>query len=665
MNFLQNETSPYLLQHAKNPVDWYPWGNVALEKAKKENKLIVVSIGYSACHWCHVMEHESFEDEEVAEVMNALYVNIKVDREERPDIDQIYMSALQLMNGTGGWPLNCILLPDGRPIYGGTYFRKQDWINILTNIAAMHRNKPSELIDYANKLIEGVRNMEHISVKSNATIPNNFLVEHLKTWERFLDFENGGTIGAPKFPVPSNLIFLLRYGHLSNEDKMLSYVKTSLDNIANGGIYDQIGGGIYRYSVDGVWKIPHFEKMLYDQAQIISLYSEAFSKFKDPLYEKIVYNTIEFCKNELLNTNDHLFYSALDADSEGVEGKYYCFTIEEIKQVLTEDAELFIEYYQCTKEGNFEHGLNNLFALKDSESFINKHNLQPDSWHQSLSKNKEKLKQYRSNRIRPGLDDKQLSAWNSLMVKGLCDAYKYLGTVEYKNLAIQIVESLCSNMYKDSVLYRSFKNNEVKVPGFLDDYAFFIQALLHVYEISSNEKYFDLANEILSITNQEFYDSTSGMYWYTSNSSENLVARKQEYYDSVIPSSNAVMMHNLKQFYTYTSNVKFEHMADDMVNNIVPIMKKYPPSFSLWANYILTMKFAEIEIIITGKDSEKLYKEITKHYLPNVLFSYADVAKSNALHLNRYSNEKTQIYVCKNKSCNLPVITVEEAIALI
>lgn len=665
MNFLQNETSPYLLQHANNPVDWYPWGKEALEKAKKENKLIVVSIGYSACHWCHVMEHESFEDNEVAEVMNALYVNIKVDREERPDIDQIYMSALQLMNGTGGWPLNCILLPDGRPIYGGTYFKKKDWINILSNIAAMHRNKPSELLDYASKLIEGVRNMEYIASKTNEAIPHNFLDEHIKTWDRFLDYENGGTIGAPKFPVPTNLIFLLRYGHLSKDEKILNYVKTSLKNIANGGIYDQIGGGIYRYSVDGIWKIPHFEKMLYDQSQIISLYAEAYAKFKDPLYENIVSNTINFCKNELLNTNDHLFYSALDADSEGVEGKYYCFTIEEIQSVLLDDAKLFIEYYQCTPEGNFEHGLNNLFALKDPDVFLKKHNLKPDSWHQTLTKNKEKLKEYRSNRIRPGLDDKQLCAWNSLMIKGLCDAYKYVGDEEFKHLALRTIDSLISNMYINSILYRSFKNKEVKVPGFLDDYAFFIQALLSVYEISSNEKYFDLAHEVLNITNEEFYDKTSGMYWYTSNSSESLVARKQEYYDSVIPSSNAVMMHNLKQFYAFTSNSIFENMADDMVYNIVPIMKKYPPSFSLWANYILNMKYADVEIIITGKDSEQLYKEITKQYLPNVLFSYADVAKNNALHLNRYSADRTQIYVCKNKTCNLPVNTILEAMELV
>lgn len=663
---LHKETSPYLLQHANNPVEWYPWGEEALEKAKRENKLIVVSIGYSACHWCHVMEHESFEDNEVAEVMNTLYVNIKVDREERPDIDQIYMSALQLMNGTGGWPLNCILLPDQRPIYGGTYFRKKDWINILSNVAAMFRNKPDELYAYADKLIEGVRNMEFIAIKSEQKdIPDEFLAEHLKNWNRFLDFENGGTIGAPKFPVPCNLQFLLRYNHYFHQDTSEYFLHNTLHRIARGGIYDQVGGGIYRYSVDGVWHIPHFEKMLYDQSQMISLYSEAFQKYKIPLYEQIFKSIIDFCLRELFNEKDYLFYSALDADSEGVEGKFYCFTNGELRSLLNENADLFIEYFRCTDEGNFEHGLNNLFMLTEREAFFAKHKLSESEWEQTSKQCLQILFNFRKNRVRPGLDDKQLCAWNALMVKGLCDAYKSSGNVEYKKIAEQCSNSMLLNFYKENKLYRSFKNSEAKVNAFLDDYAFLIQALLALHEITANDEYLNRAHALLKQSIEEFYDKQSGMFFYIANSSENLVARKQEYYDSVIPSSNAIMQLNLNKLGVYFDVQEYQNMADEMLFNMLDTMKKYPPSFSVWANYALMKHVGETEIVITGANAENLFQEISANYLPNAIISFSNVAKENTLHKNRFIENKTLVYVCKNKSCLLPVENVKEALALI
>jgi uncharacterized protein len=660
---LLKESSPYLLQHANNPVEWYPWGEEALQKAKRENKLIVVSIGYSACHWCHVMEHESFEDNEVAEVMNTLYVNIKVDREERPDIDQVYMSALQLMNGTGGWPLNCILLPDQRPIYGGTYFKKKDWINILSNVAAMYRNKPDELYTYADKLIEGVRNMESISVKSHdQQVPENYLAEYMQNWNRFLDFENGGTVGSPKFPVPCNLQYLLKYNHFFPQDTMEYFLQNTLHRIARGGIYDQVGGGIYRYSVDGVWHIPHFEKMLYDQAQMISLYAEAYAKYKNPLYLKTFESIISFCNRELFNEIEHSYYSALDADSEGVEGKFYCYTNNELRSVLNEDAELFIEYFRCTDEGNFEHGLNNLFMITEREVFFSKHNLEESDWEQRVNGMLKILFNYRANRVRPGLDDKQLCAWNGLMVKGLSDAFKASTKEEYKTLAENTLTFMLQKFIVDTKLFRSYKNQEAKVNAFLDDYAFLIQALLAVYEITANESYLLKAEELSKHCIQEFYDATSGMFFYTASSSENLVARKQEYYDSVIPSSNSVMLQNLKTLAILTEHQNYEDIADLMLYNMLPAMKKYPPSFSGWANYLLLKTIGDIEIVITGTEASLRYKEIVSNYLPNTIITYSNVPKENALLKNRFVDGKTLIYVCKNKACLLPIENTNDAI---
>src|ERR1700743_1614425 len=367
MNRLANSASPYLLQHAQNPVDWYPWGPEALQKAKDENKLILVSIGYSACHWCHVMEHESFEDEKVAAVMNEYFVCIKVDREERPDVDQIYMSAIQLMTGRGGWPLNCICLPDQRPIYGGTYFRKNDWVSLLFNLADFYKQKPEEAEEYAVKLTEGIRQYESVQfIETQPEYSRNDLTDILANWERYFDKKEGGIGSSPKFPMPNNWQFLMRYAHLMEDETVAKQVKLTLHKMAFGGIYDHIGGGFARYSVDGRWHVPHFEKMLYDNAQLVSLYSEASIWQYDPLYFKIVDETINFIKRELTSP-DGGFYSALDADSEGVEGKFYTFTKDEIEEILGEDADLFCIYYHVTEDGNWEEEHTNVFFRNESD----------------------------------------------------------------------------------------------------------------------------------------------------------------------------------------------------------------------------------------------------------------------------------------------------------
>lgn len=664
MNKLINETSPYLLQHAHNPIDWYPWGAEALEKARNENKLIVVSIGYSACHWCHVMEKESFEDHEVAEVMNALYVNIKVDREERPDIDQIYMSALQLMNGTGGWPLNCILLPDQRPIYGGTYFKKKDWINILSNIAAMHRNKPQELIDYASKLIEGVKKMELISNKAtNHQIDELELQDVYNNWRRFLDFDFGGTQGAPKFPVPVNISNLLKHTKYHTSEQMDYYLQNTLHRIARGGIYDQIAGGIYRYSVDAYWKIPHFEKMLYDQSQIISLYADAYRNFKHDLYKNTFKSTIQFCINELKNTSDGGFYSALDADSEGVEGKFYCWTVDEINHALENDAQLYIDYYQMTDEGNFEHSLNNLFAIQDIDSLLDKYQITAIELDAKINAANLKLLDIRRDRIRPSMDDKQLCAWNALMIKAFCDAYIAEPNEYYITEALACYEFIRKKLFIDNKLYRSYKAGNTKIDAFLDDYAFYIEALIRLFELSADQKYIIEADELIKHCINNFLDEQSGMFWFTSLNGEELVARKQEFYDSVIPSSNSVMMNNLFKMSVITSNTEYEEIADNMAFVMKDQIKRYPPSYSNFSNALLKKCKPEIEIVITGENAKELFIELNKKYLPNINIFYTTHKSDLSIFRNRYVDGKNLMYVCINKSCHLPVESIEEVIA--
>lgn len=664
MNKLINETSPYLLQHAHNPIDWFPWGAEALDKAKKENKLIVVSIGYSACHWCHVMEKESFEDHEVAEVMNAMFVNIKVDREERPDIDQIYMSALQLMNGTGGWPLNCILLPDQRPIYGGTYFKKKDWINILSNIAAIHRNKPQELVDYANKLIEGVRKMELISNKANNfQIEENELQDVYTNWRRFLDFDFGGTQGAPKFPVPVNISNLMKHTKYYPSEQIDYYLQNTLHRIARGGIYDQMAGGIYRYSVDAYWKIPHFEKMLYDQSQTISLYADAYRNFKHDLYKKTFQSTIQFCLNELKNTSDGGFYSALDADSEGVEGKFYCWTISEINKELGDEAKLYIDYYQMSEEGNFEHSLNNLFAVQEINSILEKYKLTEDELLHKIDVANSKLLNIRSNRIRPSLDDKQLCAWNALMIKAFCDAYLAVPNEHYLSEAIECYNFIRNKLFVEQKLYRSYKASQTKIEAFLDDYAFFIEALICLFEITADEKYIIEADQLIKYCIENFIDDQSGMFWFTSTNGEELVARKQEFYDSVIPSSNSVMMNNLYKMSVITANVEYEEIADNMVFVMKDQLKRYPPSYSNFTNALLRKSKSEIEVVIVGDNAKELYLELNKKYLANINVFYTYHKSDLSIFDSRFVEGKNLMYVCVNKACHLPVESIDEVIA--
>ncbi|MGN6640939.1 MAG: thioredoxin domain-containing protein [Mucilaginibacter sp.] len=675
MNRLANSASPYLLQHANNPVDWYPWGTEALQKAKTENKLILVSIGYSACHWCHVMEHESFEDEKVAAVMNEYFVCIKVDREERPDVDQIYMSAVQLMTGRGGWPLNCICLPDQRPIYGGTYFRKNDWVSLLFNLADFYKTKPAEAEEYAVKLTEGIRQYETIQfVDTEAEYLRGDLELIVKNWQRYFDRVEGGMGSSPKFPMPNNWLFLMRYAWLMQGEDIAQQVKLTLHKMAFGGIYDHVGGGFARYSVDNRWHVPHFEKMLYDNAQLLSLYSEASVWQPDPLYSQIADEIITFVKRELISPEGG-FYSALDADSEGVEGKFYTFTKEEIEQILGEDAELFCIYYNVTEDGNWEEEETNVLFRKDNDKQLAaKLGLSEDDLTAKIKAAKNKVLDARSKRIRPGLDNKILASWNGLMLKGLCDAYRAFDKSEYLDLALQNAQFILDNLIiSEGKLCRiaspqpSPKDRELKEDlgeankfAFLDDYANVVDAFIALYEVTFDEKWLYEAKKLTDTAVEHYYDEASGVFFYTADDEEQLIARKAELMDNVIPASNSVMAHNLKRLGLLFDNENYQEIAAQMLRNVAHLVPKYGSSYSNWAILILNEVFGIYEVAITGNDAEQFRSEMEKTYVPNKIMLGG---KQGSLPLlqDRFA-DVTRIFICKDKTCSLRVLNIPDAL---
>jgi uncharacterized protein YyaL (SSP411 family) len=662
MNKLANSSSPYLLQHAGNPVNWYPWGPEALQKAKEENKLILVSIGYSACHWCHVMEHESFEDDEVANVMNANFICIKVDREERPDVDQIYMSAVQLMTGRGGWPLNCVCLPDQRPVYGGTYYRKTDWINVLTNLADFWRSKPAEAEEYAVKLTEGIHQYENIGMVNIEHENTRADVETMvNPWKRSFDYTYGGSGNAPKFPLPNNWVFLMRYAHFFKDEHVQVAVRLTLEKMAKGGIYDHLGGGFARYSVDERWHVPHFEKMLYDNAQLIGLYAEAYTWCHDPLYPEIVDQTIEFIARELTSP-EYGFYSALDADSEGVEGKFYTFDMPEIENVLGDDARLFSIYYNVTEEGNWEEEHTNiLFRDLDDEVLAEKLGIPVEGMLEKIESSRQKLFDARAVRVRPGLDYKILASWNGLMLKGLCEAYRTFRNLKYLKLALSNAQFILKCMIMPSgqisrVYQKEFNQEAV---AFLDDYANVIEAFTQLYEVTFDESWLHLAKKLADYAIEHFYDVSSGMFYYTPANGEQLIARKQEVMDSVIPASNSIMARNLKKLGLLFNSDQYTTLYIQMLANIKKPMMKYGSVYANWAILLLEEVTGVYEIAVTGQNAEELRAELEKKYIPNKLI-LGGTKGSLPLLSDKFTAE-TRIFVCKDKTCKLPVTRVEEA----
>lgn len=666
MNFrnrLANESSPYLLQHASNPVDWYPWGKEALNKAKAENKLIIISIGYAACHWCHVMEHESFEDASVAQVMNDFFVSVKVDREERPDVDQIYMDAAYLITGRGGWPLNVIALPDGRPVFAGTYFRKNDWMKILLYFKDLYQKEPETFDKEAEKLtnaiksvkVPGLSDEKIFFVKENIDEAFNKIISNI-------DFENGGTGGAPKFPMPEIYQFLLTYYFHTKNPKALEAVTITLDKIANGGIYDHIGGGFARYSTDDIWKVPHFEKMLYDNAQLTSLYSNAYKVTKNELYKKVVHETLEFIEREMTDESGG-FYSSLDADSEGEEGKYYVWTKSEIENLLGEKTELFCNYYSVSSIGNWE-GNNILFISQKKEDLLKKYELEENLLDQIIDESKRILLEARNKRIRPGLDDKILTSWNALMLKGYVDAYSAFGDKEFLDAALKNGEFIISEMMnEDGRLNRNYKNGKSTINAFLDDYTYTIEAFIRLYEATFDEKWIYNAKKLADYVLVHFKSEQADFFFYTSDLDEPLIARKIDFSDNVTPSSNSSLAEGLFRLSRFYYNEPYEQLAINMLKAVMKYAIMNPTFHSYWSTLAAKFSFPFYELGIVGENAENERKNISRLFLPNIILFGSTGESSLEVLENRSIKGKTLFYVCENGTCQLPVEDYKSVIA--
>ena len=669
-NELINETSPYLLQHAHNPIHWKAWNDSTLAEAKDKNRLIIISVGYAACHWCHVMEHESFEHIEVAQVMNDNYINIKVDREERPDIDQVYMNAVQLLTGSGGWPLNVVALPDGRPVWGGTYFRKEQWINTLNQIANLYSSNPKKLYEYAEQLEAGIKSLDIVNLNTNEIKFEKSTIDNaINTWSKHFDYEKGGTNRAPKFMMPNNLHFLLREAYQNNHLQLQQYVNITLTKIAYGGVFDHVGGGFSRYSVDDKWHVPHFEKMLYDNAQLVSLYSDAYLATKNTLYKEVVYGTIDFIERELTN-NDGTFFSSLDADSINKKGKleegaFYVWTKEELKGLLGDDFQLFSNYYSINDYGFWEHD-NYVLIRKDSEeAIIKKHNITPGYLKEKINYWKSVLLKEREKRDRPRLDDKILTSWNALMTKGYADAYRVFNEERFLKAALKNAQFIITTQSKeDGGLNHSYKEGKSTINGYLEDYATTIDALIAIYENTLEEKWLQHARNLINYTLDNFFDEKSNMFFFTSNQDTALVSRTIEYRDNVVPASNSIMAINLFKLSQYYSNASYEKTAMTMLNNMLPELEKYPSAFSNWLDLMLNYTNNYYEVAIVGENAKEKLIALNKTYIPNKLIAGSNLENDLPLLKGRYSEDKTRIYVCVNKACKFPVVEVDKAIDL-
>ena len=660
-NSLIKESSPYLLQHANNPVNWYAWNDETLALAKRENKLILVSIGYSACHWCHVMEHESFEDEQVAQIMNENFINIKVDREERPDIDMVYMGAVQLMTGQGGWPLNCFALPDGRPIYGGTYFPKKQWVNVLSNLADLFATNPDKAYEYAAHLTDGLEQLEIPKVTNENDFEIETLYKSVNKWKSGFDNEQGGPNRAPKFPLPNNYLFLLNYHFYENDLSIKKHLDLTLTKMAWGGIYDQLGGGFARYSTDVLWKVPHFEKMLYDNAQLVSLYSQAYKQTKNELYKKVVYETIDFVKRELTDS-ECSFYSALDADSEGVEGKYYVWQKEELQHLLKDDFEVFADYY-CVNDVGYWEDENYVLMCDTEDSVIAlKHNISVNGLQQKIKVCNAILLKHREKRVKPGLDNKVLASWNGLMCKALADAYLVFEEEDFKTLALANANYIVKNYCKEHGKILRVTNNNTSISGFLEDYAFVIDAFLSIYLITANEEWLLKAKALTDYTLQYFYDEKQNTYFFTDASQEKLVVRKAEWSDNVIPASSSQMAINLYKLSIYFDEANYRQISEKLLKSVIKEIESYGPGYSNWALLLLQYLKPQTEVVIVGKSVNEKLVALYKQSPPNVIFALSDKKSDLPLLKNRYVEGQTLIYVCKNNSCLLPSQSVEEAL---
>lgn len=659
-NDLVNSTSPYLQQHAHNPVNWKEWGPEALELAKKEDKPILVSIGYSSCHWCHVMEKESFEDTAVAKIMNEYFINIKVDREERPDVDQVYMDAVQAMGLQGGWPLNVFLTPDQKPFYGGTYFPKQGWINLLTSVAeAFEKNrvKIDESAEEFTKSLQAKESEKYTLEGTSYKLSKEEIDTAYQNLSKKFDPIDGGIKKSPKFPMPSVWQFLATYSNQTGSMSARNHFEFTLEKIANGGIYDHIGGGFARYSTDEEWHVPHFEKMLYDNGQLLSLYANGFKLSKNPKFKTTINETIAWLKREMLDDSGG-FYSALDADSEGEEGKFYVWSYDELANIAGDHVEMLSEYFDIQRDGNWE-GKNALRIVVSENDLLQKYGLPKAEFNEVISKFKQEALAIRDTRIRPGLDNKLIAGWNGLTLSGLTEAYQALQDSSILELA-NTNAAFLKSLIEDDKLYR-FPDKDLE--GFMEDYVAVIQAFIKHYETTLDRSFLDLARTLTNRVEDAFYDETENLYYFSSETSANLIARKKELFDNVIPSSNSMMAWNLVHLGSHLYDDAMVEKGQSILAQTRELIIQEPEYMSNWGMLAMELSDTFAEVIIVGPDAKIFVNEINKQFIPNKIISGTlEESELAPFKMKTTMNGETTIYICYNKSCKRPVTTVEQAL---
>ena len=667
-NNLIHETSPYLLQHAHNPVEWYSWNEIALKKAKDENKPIFLSIGYSSCHWCHVMAHESFENEDIAKFMNENFVNIKVDREERPDIDDIYQKVCQIATGQGGWPLSIFLTPDQKPFYVGTYFPVLDsygrpgFGSICRQLSQAWKEKPKDVEKSSDKFLDALQKTETIVVSTN--LERAILDEAAMNLFQIGDPTYGGFGSAPKFPNAANISFLFRYAKLSGLSKFNQFALKTLKKMAKGGIFDQIGGGFSRYSTDAKWLVPHFEKMLYDNSLIPVNYAEAYQITKDPFYLDVMRKTLDFVLREMTSPEGG-FYSAYDADSEGVEGKYYVWKKNEIKEILGNDADLFCLYFDVTDGGNWE-GNNILCNNLDLSTVAFNFGITEQKAQDILNSCSKKLLKVRSARVPPGLDDKILVSWNSLMITAFARGYRITNDDRYLCAAKNCISFIEKNLFENDTLLHTYKNGTAKINGYLDDYSYFVNALLDVFEIEPEKKYLELALKLGNHLEDHFWDSTTSSFFMTSDNHEKLIIRPKSNYDLSLPSGNSVSAFVMLRLYHFSQKQNFLEISTKIMESQAQMAAENPFGFGYLLNTIFCYLEKPLEITIINRENSAICDYVLSNYLPNSFI----VTVQNSMQLNNLSEypffagktfeDKTTVFVCKDFACSLPLHTLDE-----
>lgn len=666
MNRLIHSQSPYLLQHAHNPVDWFPWGPEALRKAEVENKPILVSIGYSACHWCHVMERESFEDQLTADLMNEHFVCIKIDREERPDIDNIYMDAVQAMGLQGGWPLNVFLMPNQKPFYGGTYFPNLKWKQLLANIAdafAKHEDQLAESAEGFGRSLNRRETEKYGIAAGETTHDPDDLSEIITKLSAQFDPEWGGMNRIPKFPMPAIWNFLLDYSLLSKNSELKEKVFFTLRKIGMGGIYDHLRGGFARYSVDGEWFAPHFEKMLYDNGQLLELYAKAYQTSRDPFFLEKVTETVNWLEAEMLQEEGG-FLSAQDADSEGVEGKFYTWTYVELQALVPDEMPWLSKLYNLKPHGNWEEEVNILFQTQSYAEVAAEFGLSETEFLNKLNQVKSQLLEVRNHRIFPGKDDKVLAGWNGLMSAGLIQAYHATGEKKNLDLALRNLEFIREKMIINGLLHRSYKNGTAYTPAFLEDYASVIRTALMAFEASGKASWLSFAKELADFCLDQFYDESDGYFFFNNPKAEKLIANKKELFDNVIPASNSVMARNLHRLSLFTYEEKYSQIASKMLGGMKELILKEPGFLCNWANFLLESIVPTAEIAIVGDGAELLSSEFHQAYFPNQVISWSESPTETAPILQGKTPDSTGnalIYVCFDHACRKPVSTFAEA----